>query len=750
MTCNPISRRTFLKVGTATGGGLLLALNFADYSSAENHADSGDVDVSAELNAFVEIRSDGRITIVAPCPEIGQGVRTALPMLVAEELEVNWEAVIVRQAISSEKYGGMIVGGSDSVVDYWEPLRHAGAAAREMLKHAAAGRWGVAANSCVAKGGTIEHPESGRRAAYGELTAEAALLQPPQEVHLKDPSTFFLLGKDVGNVDNRAIVTGAATYGMDVHIPGMHYATIARCPVQGGRLKSFDADNARKVTGVVDVFEIEPIAVGGLRYGAVRAGVVVVARNTWAAIKGKEALNLVWDEGANHAESTTSIRARFRERAAIKGDYVLRDDGDHSPAEALNGRRIEVEYELPALGHGCMEPMNFTADVRADGAVLRGPTQNPRYLAAVAAAALQLPRESVSVHPTMAGGGYGRRLAFDYGVEAALAAKKAGVPLMVVWTREDDIRHDYYRTPSHHRLQARIDENGRIVSWYHHALSASLARNSQLPREEQEPDHPGIYDVQGAADMPYSIPATRVEYTPIDIGLQMGSWRSVSHSFNVFAVNCFVDELAAASSTDPLEMQLRLLGPPRIAEITLPLPGRRGSPRPDIALLRGVLELAADKGSWARSTERGRGRGIACCYYKNTYAAHVAEVSVDAAGKVRVHRIVAAIDCGFVVNPDGARAQAEGAAMDGVATVLHWRITLQNGRVQQSNFNDYPQLTIDRAPTVEVHLVRSDRPPSGMGEPPYPSVAPAIANAIFAASGVRIRRLPVKPTDFLC
>lgn len=328
-----------------------------------------------------------------------------------------------------------------------------------------------------------------------------------------------------------------------------------------------------------------------------------------------------------------------------------------------------------------------------------------------------------------------------------MISQSAGAPVKVVWTREDDVRQDYYRTPSHHRMRAGLDEGGRVVSWYHHVLTASLVRNSSLPRPDQETDHPGLYDVQGAADIPYDIDNILIEYTPVDVGLQMGSWRSVSHSFNVFAVNCFIDELAAAAGLDSLDLQLRLLGEPRTAEIELPLRGRRGRPRPDTGILRRVLQTVADRSGWAEPLPAGRGRGIACCYYKKTYAAHVAEVSVDSDGALAVHRIVAALDCGRVVNPNGVEAQAEGAAMDGVATILNWEITLERGRVQQGNFDDYPLLTIDQAPAVEVHLVPSDRPPSGVGEPPYPSVAPAIANAIFAASGVRVRRLPLRPGD---
>lgn len=726
------------------GGGLLIAVQFPTLAETGSRAAGQHHARARELNAFVRIDPDGGVTIFAPCPEIGQGVRTALPMIVAEELGADWAAVEVLQAPAHERYGGMTVGGSDSVVDYWDTLREAGSTAREMLKQAAAERWGVSAGTCRVADSAVAHPPTGQRIGFGDVADAAARMPVPEEVRLKDPAEFKLVGARVSGVDVRAMVTGSAEYGLDVRMPGMLYATVARCPVHGGKLGSFDTDAALQVPGVREVFEVEPLVVGGLLYGAVRGGVAVIAENTWAAIQGRQALDLTWDEGDHQNENSQAIQDRFRERAGREGETVLRDEGDMQAVEARGAHKwVEAEYALPAIAHLCMEPVNFTAHVRPDGAVLRGPTQNPRLLHAVAAAALELPGEAVEVHPTLSGGGYGRRLAFDYGVEAAVIAKRAGAPVMLTWTREDDLRHDYYRTPSHHRFRAAIDEGGRVASWYHHLMSASLVRNIALPRAGEEPNHPGLYDVQGGADMPYAIPNMRVEYTPVEIGLQMGSWRSVSHSFNVFAVNCFVDELAAAAGADPLEMQLRLLGEPRKAEIELPLPGRRGRPSPDIGLLRRVLEEAAARAGWSQSTPAGRGRGIACSYFKNTYAAHVAEVSVDASGKVRVHRVVAAIDCGLVVNRSGAEAQAEGAAMDGVATVLNWEVTLERGRIVQSNFNDYPMPRMADTPKVEIHLLPSDRPPSGMGEPPYPSVAPAIANAIFAASGVRVRRLPI-------
>jgi isoquinoline 1-oxidoreductase beta subunit len=452
-----LSRREFLKVGSAAGGGLLIAINFPLAGLAEVDDPAGAHTQARELNAYVEIGPDGRVTIVAPCPEIGQGVRTSLPMIVTEELGVDWSEVTYRQAPADAHYGGMTVGGSDSVTDYWEPLRIAGSTARELLKRAAAERWGVSPGTCRAESGMVVHPPTGRHAAYGDLAEAASRLPVPDPVSLKDPADFELVGTRVSGVDVPAIVTGTAHYGLDVRVPGMLYAVVARCPVHRGRLESFDAAEARKVPGVRDVVEVEPLVIGGQLYGAVRSGVAVIAENTWAAMQGRKALTVTWDEGRYQDERSEAIRTRFRDRAGRSGETVLRDDGDVQAAEAGPATRVEAEYALPALAHVCMEPVNFTADVREDRAMVWGPTQTPRFLRAVLAAGLQLPRESVEVQPTLSGGGFGRRLAFDYGVEAAVISKLTGVPVMVVWTREDDIRHDYYRTPSLHRMRAAID-----------------------------------------------------------------------------------------------------------------------------------------------------------------------------------------------------------------------------------------------------------------------------------------------------
>ncbi len=644
------------------------------------------------------------------------------------------------------------MGGSDSVADYWEPLRIAGAAARQMLVSAAAARWEVEAGTCDAWRGRVVHKPTGRTLPFGELARDAAMLPMPERPALKDPAGFRIIGKATGSVDEADIVTGRAVYGIDLQVPGSLVAVVARAPVHGGRVRSFRATEALAEPGVRQVLEVEPLVIGGQMYGAVRSGVAVIAESTWSAIRGRDALQVEWEHGPNVSEDSAEIERRFVDRSAAPAEYVLRDDG----ARGSNGTRssdgtrhddsgekeVEAEYVLPILAHGCMEPMNFTADVREDRCEVWGPTQTPRLLQAVLAAGLRLPREAVFVHPTLAGGGFGRRLAYDYGVEAAMISRLAGAPVKVVWTREDDFAHDYYRSPSYHVLRATLGADDTPLTWRHHILSASLARHSELAVSGREEPHPGIYDVQGAADMPYAIDRVLVEYTPVEVGLQMGSWRSVAHSFNVFAVESFLDEIAAEAGKDPLALRMTLLAADSVT-INLPLPGRRGRPRPDRAILRRVLEAAANRAGWGTPLDAGRGRGIACCCYKNTYAAHIADVTVSADGKVRTDRIVSAVDCGTVVNPSGVEAQVEGAAMDAAATVLKWNITLRAGRVQEKNFDAYPLLRIDEAPAVETVILPSDRPPSGMGEPPYPGMPPAITNAVLSAAGRRIRRLPI-------
>lgn len=733
------TRRGFLKVA-AVGGGFVVGIPLSSCFGLRE-ADEGP-EALHRLHAYVAIRGDGTVVIKAPLPEIGQGVRTSLPMIVAEELAARWEDVRVEQAAAHDRFGPMNVGGSDSVHDYWEPLRLAGATAREMLVRAAAERWGVPPAECRAERSRVQHADTEQTLGYGELAAAAAALEPVDDPPLTPPEAFDVVGRRIPRVDLEPIVRGEAVYGIDVEVPGMLFAVLERPPVMDAVLEGFDDSETLRVPGVREVFALEPLMVEGQRYGRVPGGVAVVAESSWAAMEGRRALRTRWREGDAAEDGSSRVRERMRRLAGTPPSQVIRDDGDFDAAweAAGGGRRFEAEYELPLLAHGCLEPMVFTVHARDEGCEAWGPTQVPLRLKGMLATALDLPEDSVEVHPTLEGGGFGRRLAWDYAMEAALVSRRARAPVKLLWTREDDLRGDFFRAPSLHRLRAVTDSRSRITAWSHHLLNPSLNVHIRGPGV----DEPARYDAEGGANLPYGIPSVRFAYTPVDIALQMGSWRSVSHSFNVFAVNSFVDEIAAGLGVDPLELHRRLLGEPRDVEIALPFEGRRGSPRWDTGRLRRVLDRAAEVAGWGQPLPAGRGRGIACSYFKETYNATVAEVEVGADGTVRVPRIVAAIDCGIVVNPDGLEAQVEGAVMDGVATVLHWEVTFERGRVQQENFDGFPLLRIDEAPRVEVQIVESSAPPSGTGEPPYPSVPPAITNALFAATGRRHRRLPIR------
>jgi len=733
-TIPSMTRRDFLRVSAAAGGGLLASIAWPGMPFAAGA--NGPV----ALGTWVRIDADGTVTIFAAVPEIGQGVRTSLPMILAEELRADWSRVRVEQAPGSLAFGVMAVGGSDSVHDYWDVLRKAGAQVRERLVAAAAARWGVEPSACRAENGEVVHAASGRTLGYGALAADAAAIAEPESPPLTDPADFRIVGTRRLRVDAPEIVEGRAVYGIDVRVPGMRFAAIARPPVHGGTVRRFDAARAEAIPGVERVIAIEPFMRGTFRYGAVRGGVAVIARDSWSAMRGRDALEIEWDDGRWAAENTEAIHARLRAARARPPVTVLRDEGDVDAALAGAARTLEADYELPLIAHGCLEPVNFTAHVQAGRCDLWGPTQHPIQALVLIQRILGLPDGAVHVHPTHEGGGFGRRLAVDYAVEAALVSRAAGVPVQVLWSREDDLRHDFYRTPSAHRLRAGLDAGGRVVAWSHQFATAPLLEHIMGPGQA----HPEVYDVEGAANLPYVIPNLRVAYSPVDVGVQMGSWRSVANSFNCFAVCSFVDEIAKATGGDTLELLRTLLGPPRQTGVTLDLPERHGQPTWDTGRIRRVLDLAAERAGWGQPLPPGRGRGIACGFFKETCHAHVAEVSVGADRRVRVHRIVAALDCGRVVHPDGVEAQIEGAAMDGVASVLHWGITLDRGRVREGNFDAYRLLRMDEAPDVEAHLVPSDAPPSGTGEPPYPSVAPAICNAIFAASGVRVRRLPLE------
>ena len=657
---------------------------------------------------------------------MGQGVLTTMPMLVAEELEADWSTVHIKQALANPVYGReQSTNASRSTRESWNTLRKAGATAREMLITAAAQAWGVEPATCHARYGAVINATTGRRLTYGELSAAAARLPVPQDVPLKDPkdpAVFRILGRRIRRLDIAEKVDGSARFGMDVRIPGMLYATVTRCPVFGGRVSRFDGTHSKAVPGVRDVVQIE-------------GGMAIVATSTWSAMRARNALQVVWDEGPFAHLSSAEIARTLAELAQGSG-VAGRQEGDAPAALASATQTFEAVYEVPYQAHACLEPMTCTADVRPDRCELWAPTQAPRNAQEIGAQITGLPLERVVVHTTLLGGGFGRKQMRDYIADAVELSKAMAAPVQVVWSREDDLQHDYYRPASYHKLRAGLDASGRLVAWMHRVVGESmLGQNWDAAVAAGRPwsgvDAAEVQQwipeeaMDGAANLQYAIPNLHVDYVRAEIGVPVGWWRSVYNSQNAFANESFLDEVAAATGQDPYGFRRALL---------------EHSPR-----LRGVLELAATKAEWGTRLPERRSRGIACHPYLScdTFVAQVAEVSVAPSGLVRVHRVVCAVDCGFVLNPAVVEAQMESAIVYGLTAAMEGAITIDAGRVRQHNFDDYPMLRMHEMPIIEVNIVPSDEPPGGAGEAGVPPIAPAVCNAIFAATGNRVRRLPI-------
>ena len=710
-----LSRRDFV----ATSAGLVIAFHLPSRSP---RADIDDAPFSP--NAWIHIGSDGIVTLTVDKSEMGQGSQTGLAMILAEELDADWSTV--RLGPVPENPAGwsrrMSTGGSTAIRTSWEPLRKAGAAAREMLLDAAASTWDVDRASCRAERGAVVHASSKRRLTYGKLVAKAAQLPVPKDPPLKDPKDFRLLGTRTPRLDTPAKVDGSAVFGIDVKVPGMLIASIERCPVFGGTLKSYDATKAKAVPGVRAVVALEPspwTGTAGAWAAGCAAGVAVVADTYWQAVTGRRALQIQWDEGDAASLDSDEIRAQFVKLAEQPG-VEARKDGDAAGTLAgAAGKKIEAVYEVPFLHHATMEPMTCTAHVRADGCDVWVPTQNQTRAQEVAAEITGLPKEQVRIHTTFLGGGFGRRLESDFVSEAVRVSKAARAPVKVIWSREDDVQHGFYRPATYNRFAAALDAAGNPVAWTHRIVAPPILLKFG-PLEK------GIDRtlIDGASNLPYAIPNVLVDQVAVDLlPVPRGFWRSVGISQNAFVTECFFDEVAVASGKDPYELRRQLLA---------------DKPRH----LR-TLELAAQKAGWGTPLPAGRGRGIALAEWAPTTCAQVAEVSVRSDGSVRVHRVVCAVDCGPTVNVGQIEAQLQGGIVYGLTAALYGEITLERGRVKQSNFTDYPMLHIEEMPVVEVHVVPSDDKQGGIGEPSVGPVAPAVCNAIFAATGKRVRKLPI-------
>jgi isoquinoline 1-oxidoreductase beta subunit len=728
-----MDRRGFLKVTATAAGGVLIGTRAVAQATA-----------GGQLGHFVRIEPDGRVFIGCRTPEIGQGVRTALPMMIAEELDVRWEDVTVEpmplgittdaKGAASWRYGVQGAGGSNSIPAAWSDHRQFGADARAVLVAAAAGRWGADAATLSTRDGVVRHPD-GRTLRYAALAADAARRAAPDKpAPLKDPKDYRLIGTPRRVADARDIVTGRAKYGIDTHEPGMLVAVVARCPHFEGTLVSFDVAEARKVPGVVDVVVMPGPAGGEPITRNLAPGVAVLARDTWSAMRGRDALKVRWKPGAFAEESTEALDRQCEQLLRGKGQ-VVRSAGDFAGALERAAKKVEATYVVPYLSHAPLEPQNAYVKLEPDRNTVIASTQSPGAIPRLLLDLTGLPREKTHVTFPRSGGGFGRRLTVDYVAEAALIARAAGKPVKVQWTREDDMRHDFFRPSGHHNLVAAVSAEGAIDGWAHRLASPS--KHHRRPNvKEDELYQPEIY----VDDFPHGcVPNLSYEWFAVKSGMTRGSWRAPAHYANAFAIQSFIDEVAHATGQDALEARLRMLGDARALKY-----GQHGGPVFDTGRLAGVLRKVAAEVGWGRKLPAGEGIGLACHFTFGGYAAHAFHVAVPKKGEVRVKRAVCAVDVGRPINPLGIEAQMEGGTLDGIAAALHQEITVKAGQVVQSNFHDYPLLAMREAPDVEVHVIASTADPKGCGEMGIPTVAPALANAIYNACGERLRKLPFK------
>ncbi len=744
-----VTRRDFLRVTAIAGGGMLLA----SYLEPAGALAAAVATPAADFvpNAFVRITPDGVVTVIAQNPEIGQGIKTMLPMLIAEELDVDWKSVRVEQApFDPDRFSNQVAGGSTATPTHWTPMRRVGAAARSMLVTAAARTWGVSEAECETASGVVRHRASGRTLAYGALATKAAAVPAPKldGVKLKDPKDFKIIGTRVRGVDTRAIVTGRPLYGIDVTVPGMLYAAFEKCPVFGGKVASANLGAVKAAPGVRHAFVVE----GGEALEGLLGGVAIVADSWWAAQSARKQLRVTWNEGKAAAQSSAGFARRAAELSKQPAQRSVRRDGDVDAALAKATAVVRAEYFYPFIAHAPLEPQNCTAHFHDGKLEIWAPTQAPAGGRALVAKTLGIAESDVTIHITRSGGGFGRRLMNDYMVEAAWIAKTAGAPVKLVWTREDDMRHDFYRPAGFHYFTGAVDASARLTAWRDHFVSfgedaENFARGAQL----SDAEFPARF-----------VPNLALDASVMPLGVPTGWLRAPASNGIAFATQSFVDEMAHAAKRDPLQFRLDLLASaqpePKPAPDKTPAPARgaaqtvqarQGPPRFDPDRMRAVLELVGEKSGWGnRRLPRGTGMGVAFYFSHRGYFAEVVQASVTPAGKLAIEKVWAAGDVGSeIINPMGAEQQVQGSVLDGIAQALGQEITIEGGRAVQSNFHDFPLLRMTQAPPVEVHFVKSDFPPTGLGEPALPPVIPALCNAIFAATGKRVRALPLSKHD---
>ncbi len=720
-----INRRNFIKISGLTGTGLILS--FPLIAQTEKKPT-----FTFEPNGFLKIGADNSILIFAKNPEIGQGVKTSLPMIIAEELEVDWEQIEVQQANYKfdKSLGSQFAGGSTAIKDNWESLRKVGASAKEMLIKAAANQWEITIENCYAQSGKVFNRSNKEVLTYGEIAEAASRLTIPEKPVLKDPKDFKIIGTAKANVDSRAIATGQPIFGLDAKPKGMLTAAIVKCPVFGGTIKHIQSAAALAVPGVEQVVEISAAANPTQRV----AGVAVIAKNTWAAFKGKNALQVEWDLGEGATESSIALQQQMNEKTSKVGEIQLREDGNITEALKHADKLLEATYEVPFLYHATMEPMNYIADVKADSIECWGSTQVPSSVSYYANKITGIPRENIKVYQARTGGGFGRRLTADYASEAIYLSHKIGKPVQIIWTREEDLQHDYYRPMGMYKLKGGLDKSGNITAWH---INAATTSRYLFRKADVSPHGTELFPDGFPAGF---IPNFKMEYSPITTQVSTGAWRAPGHNATCFVDQSFLDELVVAADKDPIDFRLALLGE---ADKEMPYDDH-GGPTYLTARLKNVIKKVAALSNWNQPAAKGIFRGFAAHFMFGAYVAEVIEISLGEDNRPIIEKVYAVVDCGIVVNKLGALAQIEGGIIDGLSATIYGGITIQNGRVVQSNFHDYPMLRLPESPEVIVELIDSQAHPEGLGEISLPTVSAALCNAIFRATGKRIRQLPLK------